>query len=476
MFIHVSGLRVICFLSFWGFMANGFSQEISQMGQNFPAGEITEKVLCQEEPDRSYALYLPKGYDPKNSYALVLIFEPISRATLPLEKMQQAADHFGIILACSWDTYNMNDFRDNIASAKAMWMDVATRFSVDTNRTYTSGFSGGARLASEIAIVTGTIAGHIGCGAGLRNTTHTNKTIPFSIALVIGNQDMNVMELTDLDRKLSFTKSTHRLFIFEGGHEWPSPEVFMEVFGWLNVQAMRSKLLPHDAAFIQAQWEKDLNEAQRFINAQDYLEAQRLYERMAHDYITLRDTTHASDLANELRKNPDYKEGLQRKMRLENAEKMRQRRYVQDLRKQGSTLPSELEEYQKLLRPWIQEKQRQDEHILKTKFQDERLMAQRLIDFAWRMSIERSMNLYASGSYREALFLALLSTVYVPEYSYPFILVAKCYAQLDSPKEALIFLERALDLGVNQPERLAEDPAFVKLYGSPKYQELFKGD
>ncbi|MCK7518250.1 MAG: hypothetical protein MZV64_11280 [Ignavibacteriales bacterium] len=47
-----------------------------------------------------------------------------------------------------------------------MWADVSTRFPIDERRVYTTGFSGGARVASFFPRVIGRpIAGVVGCGS-----------------------------------------------------------------------------------------------------------------------------------------------------------------------------------------------------------------------------------------------------------------------------------------------------------------------
>lgn len=442
-------------------------------GNDFEPGKIYGSVTCAQESEYSYSLYLPTSYSTSKKHPLVLIFEPMSRSTLPLEKMQAAADQFGYVLVCSRDTRNFNGYPANFKAAKAMWQDAATRFSIDRDRTYTAGFSGGARLGSEVAIVTKSIAGHMACGAGFRNTTHANKKLPFPVALAIGNKDMNFMELTDLERKLGFTKTDRRFFIFDGGHQWPGSEEFINMFQWFELLAMRQEKLPKNKKFVKSLWKADMKQAETWEREKNYVHAQRLFQRMVSDYEGLVNTQAAQKKADKLRQSEDYKIALQRKTRLENAEKMRQRRYIKDLRAQGEELPEDLADFSGLMRPWLQEKQRQDQHIKRTKNDDERLMAERLNDFAWRMCTERAQLLYGRKKYREALFLNLVVTTYVPKFPFSFVETAKCYAQLGANDQAMFFLTRASALGINHPEQIANDPAFLRLMGRSKFQKMF---
>lgn len=442
--------------------------------QEFRPGEIYPEVACQQDPDFSYSLYLPQNYGSMEQHPLVLIFEPASRATVPLEPMRAAADRFGYVLACSNNTGNMVSFANNIKAAKAFWRDVATRFKIDQRRTYTAGFSGGARLASEIAIVTGNIAGLIACGAGFRETSHARKTIPFPIALAIGYEDMNYMEIMDLYQKLGFAQTHRRLFRFDDGHVWSPSEVFMNVFSWLELQAMKSKLIPLNQIFINSFWEHDLALAEQWLQEGRTVDVQRHYQRMTMDYEGLKDVSFAKNHSKRMRQSVAYKDALQRQTRLENAEKLNQRKYIQKLRGQEDNLPKDLSEINGEVRYWINEKQRQDRHIANTGKDDERLMAIRLNDFVWRMSSERANRLFAGGDYKEALFLYLVVGNYVPEYSFHLVMVAKCYARLGASEQAVAYLEHALKKGVPNAEALVSDPSFDLIRTHPDFEALFQ--
>lgn len=117
-------------------------------------GKIIPKVTCSTDESKSYALYLPSGNNRNEPWPILMLFEPASRAQLPIERFQQGAETFGFILACSNDTANYLAWEDNWKSIEAMWNDISQKLAVDGNRIYVGGFSGGARLASTVAFVT----------------------------------------------------------------------------------------------------------------------------------------------------------------------------------------------------------------------------------------------------------------------------------------------------------------------------------
>ncbi len=55
-----------------------------------------------------------------------------------------------------------------------------------------------------------------------------------------------------LDRALT---TPHRVGIFEGGQTWLSPDRAIEALKWMELQAMKSGLRPHDRALVDLAYE-----------------------------------------------------------------------------------------------------------------------------------------------------------------------------------------------------------------------------
>src|SRR6476619_1420540 len=128
-------------------------------------GTVHGSVAVASDPSNSYALYLPSAYSPARRWPLLLVFDPFARGEVSVKLFQEAAEKYGFIVAGS---NNSRNFQDPSAAIRALWADVKERYAIDPRRIYTAGLSGGARVASSVALACkGCIAGVIANGAGL---------------------------------------------------------------------------------------------------------------------------------------------------------------------------------------------------------------------------------------------------------------------------------------------------------------------
>ena len=216
--------------------------------RQFPAGKLIEKVVCKTDPSQSYALYIPiKASDAP--LPVIYLFDPHGDGTLPLKKYRSLADAYGYILAGSNNSKNGNDW----ASTENIWRhlsdDSRSRVKINEARVYTCGFSGGAKVASFIALqhpgIKGVIAGGAGLPDGAPAADHN-----FSFTAVAGEGDMNLTDLVALDDNLSRTRTRHRIIIFDGKHEWAPESVMNLAFAGLQFDAIRQGAISKDNALI----------------------------------------------------------------------------------------------------------------------------------------------------------------------------------------------------------------------------------
>ena len=211
-------------------------------------GKIISNAVCQADPTKSYAIYIP---EEKSNQALPVIyfFDPHGDGLLPVKKYKALADSFHFILAGSTNSKNGNNFDDAENIFDAMNTDVPKRISVDAKRIYLCGFSGGAKVATYLALHFPKIKGVIANGAGLEDIT-TAGNFKFSYTAITGNGDLNMTDMVSIDKILDRTTTQHRIIFFDGIHEW-APESTMDIaFEGLKLDAMRDNSIPKDSSFI----------------------------------------------------------------------------------------------------------------------------------------------------------------------------------------------------------------------------------
>ena len=241
-------------------------------GNTFPGlekGTIVKKVPTLVDPDQSYALYLPSGYDRGRQWPLLVCFDPGARSEIPLILFQKAAEKYGYIVVCSNNLKN-GPWQPVVDAMKAMWSDILNRFSIDFNRVYAAGFSGGARASAAFPHIIGQqVAGIISCGAGLPPALKAEQVKPAYYHGIVGIRDFNYKEMVRLNRELESAGVDHFIQVFIGDHSWPPEEICLQALQFMEVRAMKEGLKPKNQDIIEQIYRNNLDqirEKERVLN------------------------------------------------------------------------------------------------------------------------------------------------------------------------------------------------------------------
>ncbi len=199
----------------------------------------------------SYAIYLPKYYNAATAYPCIYCFDAHARGALPLRMYQQIAEKYGFILIGSNISKNGLDIAAHNQIIAALWNDTHNRLHLDSSRIYTSGFSGGSKVASLAAITHGGVAGVIGCAGGFPNIG-PGFSHDFDYFALVGDYDFNLPELVQLDGNLSQFKNPHQLLTFRGIHSWAPVAEFRTAVLWMMVNSMKRRATPKNDTIIAA--------------------------------------------------------------------------------------------------------------------------------------------------------------------------------------------------------------------------------
>ena len=217
---------------------------------SFAVGKVIDTVYCMADAGQTYAAYIPAAGN-KKALPVIYLFDPHASGSLPLHKYKALADKYGFLLIGSNNSKNGNDWQITEAIWQILSEDTKKRFHIDPQRIYTAGFSGGAKVASFEALNHPEIKGVIANGAGLPDGANVGN-YAFSFTAVTGEGDMNMTELVAVSKEFDKTTTRHRLLVFNGKHEWVPEKTMDLAFAGFQFDAMRSKLLPVNAAFINS--------------------------------------------------------------------------------------------------------------------------------------------------------------------------------------------------------------------------------
>ena len=147
------------------------SLSLFSRGDRFKKGKTIDTIWVDKTLNESFAFYMPKSYEPATPTPVVFIFEPMGRGNTGIEPFIAASETYGYLLICSNNTKN-GPFEQNYEIADKLFNKVFSSLLLDPKRIYTSGFSGGARLALSITVKTNQIQGVVSCGASLTVNRH----------------------------------------------------------------------------------------------------------------------------------------------------------------------------------------------------------------------------------------------------------------------------------------------------------------
>ena len=246
--------------------------EKTAVADSFLSGKTIPHVVCIADASQSYALYIPaKGN--LGALPVIYFFDPHGNGSLPLGKYKSLADSYNFILIGSNNSKNGND----LSMAENIWNalinDTQKRIKIDKNRIYTCGFSGGAKVATYIALKYPFVKGVIANGAGLQEITNAGD-FKFSFTAVAGEGDMNRSDLVTINNDLDKTQSRHRIIFFDGIHEW-APESIMNIaFAGFDFDAMKEKMVPVNNTFINQYIEESKKRISEFMNKNTLVRAE----------------------------------------------------------------------------------------------------------------------------------------------------------------------------------------------------------
>jgi len=429
--------------------------------RNFQAGKFYPKVVCAKQPFFSYALYLPKKYNPDNHLPVVFFFDAHARGWLPVKKYHQIADSLGYMLVASNNSKNGQTSTKRNEIIYAFMADVEQRFSINSSRIYTGGFSGGARIAAGIALFNKGIAGVIGCAAGYPQIS-TSVMTNFPYVGIVGNKDFNFLEMISLERKMKLSHQPHQLLVYDGKHDWPPATVMKQAFLFLETEAMRRRLAPKNRFIIKqirAKLEHEHNAVNPTTNPLAQFNADKKLVSYLNGLVPVK--TYQNEME-KLSRLPSFKREKAKLENLYRLESKSQQMLAGALRTKGT--------------PWWKKEITQlynNEKMAKNN--EAKLMNRRLLNYLSLMSyLYADANLKQGNPRGSAKFLIIYGKV-DPTNPEVYFLQAKQKAMLGAPeKDILNLMQKAVQLGFNAPGRIKGLGKAAALPNSTGFQKILK--
>ena len=453
------GLSIILFLSCCLLTACSSGDKKTEKDK-FENGKVILKIACKKDVTVSYSLYLPSGYTEEKKYPVIFAFDAHAKGNKPVELFRDMAEKYGYIVIGSNNSRNGMSTNENMGIYDMLSDDALTRFSIDRNRVYTAGFSGGSRVASSVAIFKGGICGVIGCSAGFPSL---EQPIQFKFDYIgfVGDEDMNYLEMITLEDALQKAGYRHQLVVFHGKHDWPPKEVIPDAFIWLEANAMKDLKKPVDKEFIKQTIKTWQEEAAKLEKQNKIYDAYKIYLKIANYFEKLDDLTEVKKKINALSSSAVVRKETAQSEKNRQTEMSLQTRYLKAL---GEKNPA-----------WWKEEIRQMNNIAeKSKNEDEQAITCRLLGYLSLTAYSYSNACLNAGKLDQAEHYIELYSIIDPTNSEHAYFSAVLNVKLGNTEKAFESLEKALSLGFNDFGRYQGDTVLARLKNDTRYFDILE--
>lgn len=425
-------------------------------------GEITpsdpsEKPRQGLQLNEPFMFHIPRGYESGEEVPVIFIFDPHARGRIAVNKYSDLANDFGFVLVASNNSMNNQPIEDGLKYYHEMKGGIGSRISIDPDRIYTMGFSGGARVAVSIAIQEKEIQAVIGCGAGFPAIQQMPAPDFYYFGLV-GYEDFNMGELINNDRVLSRSGFENELVVFDGGHDWPPEDVMREAFLALEIRHL-ADAEKKEKAIVTRAIDYYNNRIDEYVADDRYFDAAETAERAASVLGPIVNTDDFKSQMRSFKKNPNYREDLSAMVKTMERETGLQNNYLAAFENKGPDW-------------WKGEVQK-----LKTPSDDvfEERLNRRLEAFLGLMAYMMTNKAISENDFDQAqksLEVYRMIEPVNPEHAY---LGAVVMMELGNEEAAATYLEQALVLGFNNAERLRQEEAFKNFDRRDEFLEMLGG-
>jgi dienelactone hydrolase len=436
-----------------------------------PTGQVIGRVPCAGDLAQNYALYLPSTYSPLKAWPIIYAFDPGARGEVPVKLYKQTAEKYGYIIAAS---NNSRNFQGNAASqaAQAVWDDTHARLRLDAHRIYTMGFSGGARVATMLALrcAACAVAGVIAHGGSYPESLPASEKDRFAYLAFVGNKDFNWPELMELRRKKEQWGAPFRLVVFEGEHQWAAPAVFDAGIAWLQLKAMQAGIAPPDPSLIDQWFARTRKQAEDAAQHDDVVSEFGAYRSLAYDFSGLKDVSQFQPKLAALKSSAEWR----RAIRQEQQAIDQQLAATQEL----SAKLAQVQEADLAARIALRSEIVDGMAALRNRAahagnEERRLVLLRAFNALWAQAIEAGQReLETNQRLANAEFYFELVSSVTPDQPWPIVLLAETDALRGDKRRALKHVHEAIRRGLQRPESLDENANLHTLRSEPEFQQM----
>lgn len=418
-------------------------------------------VHCQQNENTNYTLLLPQSYDALPQCPVIFFIDAHADGMLPIEKYKQLSGKFGYIFIGNNNSKNGNSLEGNAEFINETMQDAFRRFSINRNRIYVCGFSGGSRVAGYIAQNNLSITGVIACGAGMP-VDATLAARQFIYIGIAGNEDFNYTEMKRTDDQLKSTAIRHELVTFDGKHEWCPVEVMEEAVTGIEFDAIKKKLAPVNEKLINDFISNSSKQSSLLEKQHRKYDLSHHLHKMINFLDGLRDVSEYRQKVSAIESSAAYKEEAKARNAAEAKEDALKKQYVQ--------LFTEKDEGW-----WRNEIEAISQRSKSGSSKEEMLIQKRILSYLSLAAFSYSNNAMNQNNFDAAIRYMNLYKIIDPPNSEHSYMLAEVYAEKNETEKSIRCLNDAVKLGFKDAARMENDQHFTGIKNSPAFAEILNG-
>ncbi len=440
-----------------------FSQQIKLL-----KGVINDNIVVNDTTVmETFSVYLPKSFDIEKTWPVVFVIDMDGNGSQALKYLKEAADSEGYILASSNNLKEILSISQNILIANRMFNEVYSMFKIEKNRSYTLGFSNGARFASIIPTFINAINGVISCGASVGNLEILNAKKPFYFIGIVGRSDYNYIDMMDTRKYLDKLKFPNQLLIFEGAHEWPKKDLIRKAMRILTISQMEKGSISTDKDLVQESYENELIFANKTLTDGKPLLAENILTDAMRVYRSFYGIDSLKNSLKILRRSQSYKTNK----RIQNSYFLKESFTKDDY---NYYLEEDVATYNYNNLGWWNFQMSELDKLVKSNNPFEKRMAKRLRSFINAL-IDDNIDFNKEQKIVDlsALeFLYMVKTITDPEDFHSYLKIISSSSKVEDYGTALFYLEELLKNGFKDKDALyaLENSALLRV--TPEFNEL----
>jgi predicted esterase len=450
----------------------GFAQQSQSRADFDPQasrGTISQ-VTASEDPTQSYAIYLPSHYSTDRNWPILYAFDPFARGKTAVEVYQQAAEKYGWVVAGSNNSRN-GPTAAQLAAAQAMWLDTHRRLVIDKNRVYTTGLSGGARVATSFALYcyTCSVAGVIAHGAGypVMENPRQPANDHFAYYVAIGDTDFNLPEIVALRKKKEEAGAPCKVKIYPGPHQWAPTEIAQDAIEWMELKAMQSGTERVDPAFARRLFEQTQAEATEAEQRGDGLTEYYALRSLVQDFQGLQDTTLSATKLAQVKGSKALKSAHHKL----DGEIQEQSNLTNQVSSELAQLGVVDASAQAGLGQHISSVMSDLRRRAGSNGGDHRVYSRAFMQL-WIQGLEAGQDAFRENNLPTAIAYFQLMAEASPDQAWPLVLLAEAHVRSGNKKAALKAIEQAVRRGLKRQQTLTQDPELQPLASDPEFQRI----